>query len=296
MNIPCKNCGNESSESDKFCRQCGQPTAESEFSLAATLNHAKGGPNPADANTGSVRFSPKAGEVLSETERYYTPPQYAPPAIYISQPSDPALSSAQTFTWPRVLAGFMKGTGIFLLVAGLLTSTGMAVYFKMESDQEAQRRSDVEQRARIPQGGDANGQAQDIWGQINDALRYANEAEKRARIVEAAISSNEEKSIDLTKFYYPGAQVEARSSIYGTKSRSQITYQNLNTVKDFYIKQFGQPILQGVWRDERGNEREKLLIQASTSPSILIRIEKIDETQVRITILQTLLRFNNKLD
>jgi hypothetical protein len=293
MNIPCKNCGYESSEADKFCRQCGgQFSMESEFSSASTLNQSNGGPSPAVANPGSGRFPPSAGDLIAgETERYYTPPQYAPPAIYISQPADPSLSRPPLPTWPRVLAGFMKGTAIFLLVAGLLTATGMAVFFKMESDMEAQRRYDMEQRSKIAQGSDANGQAQDIWTQINDALRYANEAEKRAKIVDASLSNNEEKAIDLSKFDYPGAQVDARSSFYGTKSRAQTTYQNFNTVKEFYVKQFGQPILQGVWQ----NEREKLLFQVSTSPTILIRIEEIDETQVKITILQTLLRFN-KLD
>jgi hypothetical protein len=290
MNIPCKSCGNESSESDKFCRQCGgQLITESDFSSAATLNHAKDGPNPAVAKVGTGRFPPSAADVvLGETERYYSPPQYTPPPVIISQPADLSLSRPP-FTWHRALAGFMKGLGLFLLIAGLMTATGLTVFFKMESDQERQRRYEAEQKARFGQN-DANSQAQDAWGQINEALRFSAEAEKRAKIANASLSSNEDKSTDLGRFDYPGAQIEARSTVLGNRARSQITYHNFDTVKSHYDKLLGQPILQGVW-----NERKKLLYQASATPPILIRVEEIDETQVRITILQTLLRFN-KLD
>ena len=292
MNIPCKICGNESSEADKFCRQCGgQLSAESDFSSAATLNHGKGGPNPAVATAGTGRFPPSAADaILGETERYYNPPVYAPPPIYISQPPDLA-QSRQSLTWPKALAGFMKGLALFLLFAGLLTATGMAVYFSTEADRERDRRNDMEQKMSIGRGGDANSQAQDVWGQVNEALRLINEAEKRAKIIGATLSNNEEKSIDLSKYGYPDAQDEARSIIFGNKARSQITYQNIDTVRSHYERLFGQPILQGVW----GNERKKLLFQASNLPPVLIKIEEIDETQVKITIVQTLIRFN-KLD
>ncbi|MCI0662831.1 MAG: hypothetical protein L0220_17320 [Acidobacteria bacterium] len=297
MNIPCKICGYESSEADKFCRQCGgQFSAESDFSAAATLSHGKAGPNPAVANAGTGRFPPSAGDViLGETERYhntpqYTPPQFTPPPIYIQQPPDLS-QTRQSSSWPKILAGFMKGLALFLLVAGLITATGMAVFFKMESERESQRRFEAEQRVRIGQGGDANSQAQDVWTQINEALRLINEAEKRAKSVDATLTNNEEKSIDLGKFGYPEAQDEARASVYGTKARAQTTFHNFNTVKTFYEKQFGEPIVQLF----AGNEsRKRLIFQASTSPPVLVRIEEVDETQVRITIVQTLLRFNKR--
>src|SRR5262245_60777533 len=212
MNIPCKICGNESSEADKFCRQCGgQLLAESDFSSAATLNHGKVGPNPAVATVGTGRFPPSAGDViLGETERYhntpqYTPPQFTPPPIYIQQPAELSQSRQSSYSWPKALAGFMKGLGLFLLVAGLMTATGMAVYFKMESERESQRRSDAEQRVSSGQS-DANSQAKDVWNQINEALRLINEAERRAKSVDATLTSNEEKSVDLGKFGYPDAQ------------------------------------------------------------------------------------------
>jgi hypothetical protein len=295
MNIPCKICGYESPEADKFCRQCGgQFLAENDFSAAATLSHGKSEPNPAVAHAGTGRFPPSAGDViLGETERYqntpqYTPPQFTPPPIYIQPPVEMSQPKQSSYTWPKALAGFMKGLGLFLLIAGLITATGMAVFFKMESDRESQRRYDAEQRVRFGQS-DANSQAQDVWNQINEALRLINEAEKRAKNVGATLTSTEEKSIDLNKFGYPEAQDEARASVYGTKARAQTSYHNFDTVKSFYEKQFGPPIVQWSALNEG---RKRLIYQASTSPPVLVRIEEIDETQVRITIVQTLLRFN----
>jgi len=298
MNIPCKICGYESPEADKFCRQCGgQFSAENDFSAAATLSHGKAGPNPAVANAGTGRFPPSADDViLGETERYhntpqYTPPQFTPPPIYIQPPAEQSQPKQSSYSWAKALAGFMKGLGLFLLIAGLITTTGMAVFFKMESERESQRRSDAERRVQIGQGGDANSQAQDVWIQINEALRLINEAEKRAKSVDATLTSNEEKLVDLRKFGYPGAQDEARANVYGTKARAQTTYVNFDTVNSFYEKQFGEPVVQLYTGVE---SRKRVIYQASASPPVLIRIEEIDETQVRITIVQTLLKFNKR--
>src|SRR5262245_40069276 len=108
MNITCKICGNESSEADKFCRQCGgQLSVGSDFSSAATLSHGKVGPNPAVANIGTGRFPPSAGDViLGETERYhdtpqYTPPQFTPPPIYIQPPAEPSKSRQYSYYCPK---------------------------------------------------------------------------------------------------------------------------------------------------------------------------------------------------
>src|SRR5262245_55009416 len=89
MQQPCKTCGYESPETDKFCRQCGgQLAAESEFTSAATLNHGRVEPNPPMASVGPGRFPPSVGDVITaDTERYYTPPQYAAAAAQAPAPA-----------------------------------------------------------------------------------------------------------------------------------------------------------------------------------------------------------------
>src|SRR5512145_55253 len=88
MQQPCKSCGYESPESDKFCRQCGgQLSEESEFTSAVTLNHGKVEPNPQMASVGTGRFPPSVGDMIAgDTERYYSPPQYASPPVNIERP------------------------------------------------------------------------------------------------------------------------------------------------------------------------------------------------------------------
>src|SRR5262245_23471427 len=177
MNIPCKICGYESPEADKFCRQCGgQFSAENDFSAAATLSHGKAGPNPAMATAGTGRFPPSAGDViLGETERYqntpqYTPPQFTPPPIYIQPPMEMSQPKQSSYSWRKAVGGFVKVLQFMLLIAGLITATAIAVFFKMESERESQRPYDAEQRVRFGQSDD-NSQAQDVWNQINEALR-----------------------------------------------------------------------------------------------------------------------------
>src|SRR5215470_15195803 len=140
MQQPCKTCGYESPETDKFCRQCGgQLVAESEFTSAATLNHGRVETNPPMAGVGTGRFPPSVGDVITaDTERYYSPPQYAPAPANIERPPTIAPLSHATPSRLKTFSGFMKGMFMFLLVAALLVTTGLAVRFSMEAS-EARR-------------------------------------------------------------------------------------------------------------------------------------------------------------
>jgi hypothetical protein len=295
MQQPCKACGYESPETDKFCRQCGgQLAVETEASAATTLNHGRVQPNPPMASVGTGRFPPSVGDVIAaDTERYYSPPQYASASANIERPPtyapiDPAKPSRL-----KAFSGFMKGTFMFLLVAALLVTTGVAVFFSQEADHA---RRELDRRDRSTAGREqANGRAQDAWEQMEEALKLIHEAGEKAAGAGAEFVVSSEKPIDLDKYAYPDAQVEAKVSSHGNEALSMLTRQNFDAVQTFYEKLFGKPVLQ-VAVNHWGNQRKKLLFQSSTLPSILVKIEEVgiegtDRIQVKITILHSFLRF-----
>jgi hypothetical protein len=290
MQQPCKACGYESPEMDKFCRQCGgQLAVETEASAATTLNHGRVEPNPPMASVGTGRFPPSVGDVIAaDTERYYSPPQYASAPANIERPPtyapiDPAKPSRL-----KTFSGFLKGMFMFLLVAALLVTTGIAVRFSMEAD-EAWRR--LNERDRSREGREqAGGRAQNAWDQMEEALQLANEAAEKAARAGATLTISGEKPIDLNKYAYPGAQVESMIDSKGNEALSLQANDDFDDVQKFYDRLLGKPVLQ-VAVDRWGNQRKKLLYQSSTLPSILVKVEEIDRRKVKITILNSFLRF-----
>jgi hypothetical protein len=290
MQQPCKACGYESPETDKFCRQCGgQLAVETEASAATTLNHGRVEPNPPMASVGTGRFPPSVGDVIAaDTERYYSPPQYASAPANIERPPtyapiDPAKPSRL-----KTFSGFLKGMFMFLLVAALLVTTGIAVRFSMEAD-EAWRR--LNERDRSREGREqAGGRAQNAWDQMEEALQLANEAAEKAARAGATLTISGEKPIDLNKYAYPGAQVESMIDSKGNEALSLQANDDFDDVQKFYDRLLGKPVLQ-VAVDRWGNQRKKLLYQSSTLPSILVKVEEIDRRKVKITILNSFLRF-----
>lgn len=298
MQQPCKKCGYESPEVDKFCRQCGdQLSTETEFSSAATLNHGKAEPNPLMVGVGTGRFPPSVGDAIAaDTERYYYPPQYAPaPASIERSPSSAPLKSV-SFSWLKSFSRFMKGAFTFLLVTALVVTTGVAVFFSQEAEHAQRRNYELENKARARAGGGhANGRAQNAWEQMEEALQLSHEAEEKAASVGATLMVGGERPVDLDKYVYPSAQVEAKISSSGNEALSLLTRQNFDTVQEFYERLFGKPVLQvAVNRD--GNQRKKLLFQSPTLPSVLVKVEEVEmegteKSQVKITILHSFLRF-----
>src|SRR5215475_3480376 len=163
MQQPCKACGYESPETDKFCRQCGgQLAVESEASAAVTLNHGRVEPNPPVASVGTGRFPPSVGDVIAaDTERYYSPPQYAPAPANIERP--PSFTPLNSPSFPRLnlFSRLMKGMFTFLLVAGLLAATAAAVFWAQEATHQRWRAHELEEKARARADREnANGRAQ----------------------------------------------------------------------------------------------------------------------------------------
>ncbi len=298
MQQPCKKCGYESPETDRFCRQCGgQLTTETEFTSAATLNHGKVDPNPPVASVGTGRFPPSVGDVIGgETERYYNPPQYASAPANLERPLSFAPLKPPSFSWLKSLSRFTKGAFGFLLVVALIVTTAMAVFFSQEAQNERRRNDELRRRDQArAEKETANGRAKDAWEQMEEALILTQEASNKAAAAGATLTISDEKPTDLDRYAYPNAQVEAKVTKPGNEALSLLTRQNFDTVQDFYEKLLGKPVLQ-VAVNQWVNQRKRVLFQSSTIPSILVKVEEIDirgteKNQVKITILRTFLRF-----
>src|SRR5262245_5997886 len=308
MQQPCKACGYESPETDKFCRQCGgQLAVETEASAATTLNHGRVEPNPPMASVGTGRFPPSVGDVIkADTERYYSPPQYTPAPAMTERPSaatPPNTERPVTYalinpTPPepvrfRFFSSFMKGMFTFMLFVGLLVATGLAVFWSQEA---MHARRQLSERSRSRDGREnANGRAQDAWEQMEEALQLADEAAEKAAGAGATFMISGDKSIDLGKYAYPDAQVEAIIGSHGAEALSMLTRKNFDDVQKFYEGLFGKPVLQVADNNWR-NPRKKLLFQSPAPLSVLVKVEEVeiggtDRTQVKITILHSFLRF-----
>jgi hypothetical protein len=311
MQEACKKCGYESPEADKFCRQCGdQLSAETEFTAAVTLNHGKVEPQQPMASVGTGRLAPSIGDTIAgDTERYYSPPQYAAPQANIERPQAYAERPQAYAERPTVYASinppppsrfnsfskFMKGMFMFLLVVGLLVSTGIAVRFAMEADQfrrELREREDSGDRME-----QADGRAQNAWDQMEEALRLSHLAAKKAANAGATLTISGEKPIDLSKYSYPKAEVEAMIDSHGNEALSLLANDNFDEVQKYYERILGKPVLQ-VTDNGRRNQSKKLLYQSPTLPSILVKVEEIQIRKSdnwvlvpKITILHSFLRF-----
>jgi hypothetical protein len=291
MQQQCKKCGYESPEADRFCRQCGgQLSTESELSPTMTFNQAKVDQNP-PVGVGTGR---SVGDTIAgDTERYYSAPQYVPAQANIERyPSFAPLKPA-SFSWLKSFSRFMKGMFLFLLVAALVVTTGMAVFFSQEANHQRRRNWELEERARTRAGGEqANGRAQNAWERMEEALQLSHEAAEKATSAGATLMIGDEKPIDLDKYAYPGAQVEAKIISPGKEALSLLTHQNFDAIQSYYERQFGKPVLQ-VAVHAMGRDRKKLLFQSSTLPTILVKIEEEESNRgrVKITILHSFLRF-----
>jgi hypothetical protein len=287
MQEACKKCGYESPEADKFCRQCGdQLSAETEFTAAVTLNHGRAEPQQPMASVGTGRLAPSIGDTIAgDTERYYSPPQYAaaqanierPPA-YAERPTAYALINPPPPSRFKSFSGFMKGLFMFLLVAALLVTTGIAVRFSMEAEQF---RRELRERERSGDGREqADGRAQNAWDQMEEALRLAHRAAEKAASAGATLAINGEKPIDLSKYAYPNAQVEAMIDSHGNEALSLLATDNFDDVQKFYERLLGKPVLQ-VAVNQPGNQRKKLLYQSTTLPSVLVTTYILTVPQVQ---------------
>jgi hypothetical protein len=262
------------------------------------------------ASVGTGRLAPSIGDTIAgDTERYYSPPQYAAaqanierpqayverPQAYVERPQAYAPINPPPPSRFNSFSRFMKGMFTFLLVVALIVTTGIAIHQGMEAD-EARRR--LWERDRSRDGREqADGRAQNAWDQMEEALRLAHRAAEKAASAGATLSISGEKPIDLSKYSYPNAQVEAMIDSHGNEALSLLATDNFDDVQKFYERLLGKPVLQ-VAVNQPGNQRKKLLYQSTTLPSILVKVEEIEKRKLdrdvivaKITILHTFLRF-----
>jgi hypothetical protein len=131
---------------------------------------------------------------------------------------------------------------------------------------------------------------------MEEALQLADEAAEKAAGAGATFMISGDKSIDLGKYAYPDAQVEASIGSHGAEALSMLTRKNFDDVQKFYEGLFGKPVLQVADNNWR-NPRKKLLFQSPIPLSVLVKVEEVeiggtDRTQVKITILHSFLRFS----
>jgi hypothetical protein len=263
------------------------------------------------ASVGTGRFPPSVGDTIAgDTERYYSPPQYAAPPVNIERPPQYAPPAQANIERPPIYAplplpppsrlksfsGFMKGLFIFLLVTALIVTTGIAVRMGMEADEARAR---LHERDRSRDGRErADGRAQNAWEQMEEALQLTHEAAEKAAAAGATLAISGDKEIDLDRYRYPDAQVEAMISSQGKEALSLLTHKSFEDVQKFYEEKFGKPVLQVAANQYVGNQRRKLLFQSPSTPSILIKVEEIEMRKldnyvlaVKITILHSFIRF-----
>lgn len=303
MQLLCKTCGHDSPDTDKFCRFCGgQLRSETEFTSAPTLNHGKMDPPLATPGVGTGRLPPSIGDItLGETGRmYYAPqPQYAPgppPNMVAAQPAAFVPPPVKDHYWGRALGRFFKGLMFLFLIVGLVAATGSAIFMSKELDRERSQRWQRENRRGRDSGSNPSGRAQDAWDQMEEALNLMNEAAERAASAGAEIAADGQKPVDLGKYSYPNARTISAFEGSGKEMLSQVARQNFETVREFYEKQFGKPVIQAGQNNNgpgRNSGPQKLLFQSTFTPTILVKIEDDPGPgdQVKITILRSLFHF-----
>ncbi|MDX2030630.1 MAG: zinc ribbon domain-containing protein [Blastocatellia bacterium] len=279
--LSCNKCGFESPDTDQFCRQCGAQIASlPEFASPA------GAPNRPAQTAGTGRLPSNIGDAIAgDTMRFYgQPPSGAMPVYYAPAPAMAPSQEKPPSNFFRSMSGFMRGLFFFILIAGLVGATGTAVFWSQEARRERDRRvqSDIRNEARIS----ANRRAESAWEQMEEAIQLAEAATERAAGAGATISISPEKSVDLAKFAYPGAQVESSVVTTGSETLSLTSRNNFETIRSHYEQLCGKPVLQF-----KNGEIRKLLFQAPTAP-VLIRLETTyEESGVKVTLFRAPLRF-----
>jgi hypothetical protein len=285
----CQKCSHESPTGDRYCRQCGEPfIVETGASGAATRNYVKQESMPV-ANAGSGYFPPSVADaIVGDTERYYQshyqPPQMpVPPAQFTSQ------SRKKFWRW----RGFFWLFSLFLsaLVGSMLTIPIMleearprppdpppSVLAEREA-YERQQRQKHELQQKIREAGERADEARDRSKEAYERFKEAYDQALEAGAKAATNSS--EKAIDLSEYEYPGARISSANRIPGYEMLTIRTSDDIETIKQFYQKRIGPPVI------EINESYEKwLLFQAVKGPSMIVYVNSEFDDGIRIVVLR----------
>ena len=283
----CQKCSNESPIGDKYCRQCGEPfVVETAASGAATRNYIKQQePPPSVANADTGHFPPSVADAhLGDTERYYQPPHLAvPPAPFISQ------SRSRFWSW-------RWGLWIFALLLSAMIGSMVTVSFvrspgrmpappiqaiRSRADAEAVRRQQDRKREWLERIRDTKNRADEALERSRRVVERAIEASDRAKEAGAEIRPTNEKLLDLSKYAYSNTISVTSNRIPGYETLTMRTSDNFDTVKQFYERMLGQPVV--VFNEPF---EKWVIFQSEKDPLISVYIESEFEGQVKIVGLR----------
>jgi len=279
----CQKCGNESPTGDNFCRQCGALfMVESASSGAATRNYIKQETPPSVANAGSGYFPPSVADaIVGDTERYYQPPNLPLPPAQFNPQVRPKYWRWRWSLWILALLlsaviGSVMTMSIFRHSVRIPTPPGLSREVAEAQRNEQNRKRDIMNRIR-----DSKRRADDAMQHSRQAVDRLREASEQAREAWTELRPTNEKLLDLSKYMYPNVTSGSSSRIPGYESLTMRTTDNFETVKQFYEKMLGQPV---VFINE---PYEKWAIfQSDKDPLSSVYVESEFEGQVRIVGLR----------
>jgi len=281
----CLKCGNESPTGDKFCRQCGEPfLVETSASAASTRNYVRQETPPSVVQGGSGYFPPSVADaIVGDTERYYQPQNVAAvPAQFIAQPVKKHRWRWTLWVLALLISAMLGSVVTIPLVRNrgrAPASPGQPVLSR--ADQEARSR---EMRRRSEwQGRILEAQERNIRAQENsrNAFEQLLEASERARETAREIRPTGEKPLDLSQYTYPGATSGSSNRITGYETLTMRTSDNFDTVRQYYEKLIGKPVI------AMNEPFEKWLIfQSEKDPLSALYVVFEFEGQIRIVALR----------
>lgn len=289
----CPNCGFESPDNARFCRQCGVSLlAESEEQEAATRNYGRQGPVIAAA--GSAPLPPSIGDVVAgDTARYQQPlwsasPVYAPPSMVAPASKTSSLKSKWRFLkWGGFLLALLMSGGIGASINQ--ESNRNRVYLSSE-DRVRLERLRIEDRIKQT----LTGSISDYQDRVREGLeRRLAEIDRLKDDVQRAAERGEltatgEKPLDLTGYEYQGASAGQYSKIPGKELLTQRTKDDFETVIRFYQEKLGKPFVQVSERNQK-----QALFQSPGTPSVTVLVREMRDRlrQPEIIILRSPFRF-----
>jgi hypothetical protein len=292
----CQKCANESPTGDKFCRQCGEPfVAESAASGAATRNYIKQEKPPSVATGDSGYFPPSVADaIVGETERYYQPPQLpVPPPQSTSQFRPKKSWRWRGFMW--VLAFLLSALIGSMITIPFVRSRGRMARvpeqpIRSDAEREARRREDQRRKDVQNKMREARERSDNARENSRRAVERFREAYDRAREAGSVILSSGEKLLDLSEYDYTSANgipvSKIANRIPGYEMLTIRTLDDIDTIKQFYQKKIGVPIIQ------INEPYEKwLLFQTEKSPSLIVYVDSDSPDERRIIVLRYPFRF-----
>lgn len=264
MQQACSRCGYTSDRPARFCRQCGsQLFAETDVTSATTRNYSQQNypqqpaqfveQQPAEYTPGfsSASYTPGTwSDQTPNTSRLYQSPQYQVPAV---QPQ-------KSFSWGKwIFISFLTFLLFCVMAGGAILWWG-----KKALDQTF-----------TPTGGSAS------------VPVASSEPPDPEAPPPPAMPGGETASVSLDSLKYPGAKIVESTKAPFTEKLGFTTDDDLETVKQYYDKKFGE-MFKNSATNIQSQDEEKYVYVALSQPMITIEIEpdQKDDGKTRISLVK----------